>query len=77
VILSVEVDILVEPDDPGRRMIVDALGKSSAYQAEHRIYVDPVPSNFPYLAPGWESRLRELDLEHVRARCLEIHDLVL
>lgn len=77
VVMSVEVDILVDGDDPQQRPITELLGKSSTYQAEHRVYVDPVPASFPYLPPGWETRLRELDLGDLVARCLEIYDLVL
>jgi hypothetical protein len=32
---------------------------------------------FPFLPPGYEARLRVLELAGVRVHCLEIHDLVL
>jgi len=75
VLMSVEVDLLMEEDDPAEARIEAELGRRSAFQAEHGVYVDLVRSSFPYLPDGWEGRLRDIDLGVLRARCLEIHDL--
>jgi predicted nucleotidyltransferase len=36
-----------------------------------------VLATFPFLPEGWEQRLRDLEVDGLRARCLEVHDLVL
>lgn len=76
VVMSVECDLLVDDDELAAEITTE-LGKQSAYMAEHGIYVDVVSPSFPYLPPGWEQRLRELDIEGVAVRCLEVHDMVL
>jgi hypothetical protein len=77
VLMSAEVDVLVDPADPGGDATRDALGKSSPYYDEHGVYVDSVLATFPFLPEGWEQRLRDLEVDGLRARCLEVHDLVL
>jgi hypothetical protein len=75
VLVSVEVDLLMEDGDPAEPQIEAELGRSSAFQAEHGVYIDVVRSSFPYLPDGWEGRLRDMQVGELRARCLEVHDL--
>ena len=75
VLVSVEVDLLMEDGDPAETQIEAELGRSSAFQAEHGVYIDVVRSSFPYLPDGWEGRLRDMQVGELRARCLEVHDL--
>lgn len=77
VLMSVEVDVLVEPGDPDEQQIEAELGRRSSFQAEHGVYIDLVPASFPYLPDGWEERLQDMDVGILRGRCLEVHDLAL
>lgn len=70
--MSIECDVLFEEGELSERVDA-ALGKTSAYQAEHGVYVDTVPATFPFLPPGWESRVRTIEVPGLRARCLELH----
>lgn len=72
VVMSIECDVLFEEGELSERVDA-ALGKTSAYQAEHGVYVDTVPATFPFLPPGWESRVRTIEVPGLRARCLELH----
>jgi len=74
VVMSIECDVLFDEGELSERVDA-ALGKTSAYQAEHGVYVDTVPATFPFLPPGWEARVRTLEVPGLRARCLELHDL--
>jgi hypothetical protein len=77
VVMSLEVDILLDSGDPAAERIDEELGVSSAYRAEHGVYVDPVTGSFPFLPEGWEHRVRTIDVGILKARCLDAHDLVL
>ena len=77
VLISVEVDLLMDDGDPAEPQIEAELGRSSAFQAEHGVYVDIVRSSFPYLPDGWEGRLRDMQVGELRARCLEVCDLAI
>lgn len=76
VLMSAECDVLVA-DGPLADLIDRELGPTSPYQSTHGVYVDTVPAGFPFLPPGYETRLRALDAGTLRARCLEAHDLAL
>jgi hypothetical protein len=76
VVMSVEVDVLIEDDELEKR--IDArLGPTSEYQAEHGVYVDTVSASFPFLPPGWEQRLRRMDLGGASWRCIDVCDLAM
>jgi hypothetical protein len=77
VVMSVECDVLLDDDDPRARRVEEELGKASTFAQEHGVYVDTVSSTFPFLPVGWESRLVTFDVGTLKARCLEVHDLVL
>jgi hypothetical protein len=74
VLISREVDVLVDEADVALPRIVSELGPESALEAAHSIYVDAVTGRLP---EGWDARTRELRVGSVIARCLETHDLVL
>lgn len=77
VLMSLEVDVLIDEADPASARIDEELGPDSAYRVEHAIFVDTVPASFPFLPPGFEDRLRVIEAGDLQARCLEVHDLVL
>jgi hypothetical protein len=77
VLMSLEVDVLIEEADPASGKIDEELGPDSAFRAEHAVFVDTVPASFPFLPDGFEERLRVIEAGELRARCLEVHDLVL
>lgn len=77
VLMSLEVDVLIEEADPASGKIDEELGPDSEFRAEHAVFVDTVPASFPFLPDGFEDRLRVIEAGDLRARCLEVHDLVL
>lgn len=77
VTISNACDILVDESDPAAAQIDAKLGRDSAIFDEHGVYLDIVPSTFPFLPAGWEDRVQMLEVGDLRARCLELHDLVL
>jgi hypothetical protein len=77
VLMSLEVDVLIDEADPACGKIDEELGPDSAFRAEHAVFIDTVPASFPFLPPGFEERLRAIEVGRFRARCLEVHDLAL
>jgi hypothetical protein len=77
VLLSQECDLLFEGDDPTATLVDEELGPSSAYQRDTGVYVDVIRGTFPFLPDGWEQRTQTIDVGVLKARCLEVHDLVL
>lgn len=77
VLMSLEVDILVDEADPSAKALDIELGPDSSYRAEHAVFVDTVPETFPFLPDGWHGRAAVLDVGALRGECLEVHDLAL
>ena len=77
ILMSLEVDVLIDEADPASGKIDEELGPDSEFRAEHAVFADTVPASFPFLPDGFETRLRMIEAGELRARCLEIHDLVL
>lgn len=77
VLMSRECDVLIEDSDPARELIDAELGQTSPYHEEYGTFVDMVSPSFPFLPDGWEQRATVLISGDLRARCLELHDLVL
>lgn len=75
VVVSREVDLLLEDGDAAANALEQQLGMQSRFYAERGVYVDVVPPGIPVLPEGWRERLLPLDAEPVVARCLEVHDL--
>lgn len=75
--MSGECDVLLDESDPTSTLIDAELGKATPFESEHGVYVDTVHSEFPFLPPGWESRLVPFIVGSFTAKCLEIHDLVI
>jgi hypothetical protein len=77
VLMSLEVDVLLDEADPACGKIDEELGPDSTFRAEHAVFVDTVPASFPFLPAGFEDRVRVMEVDDFRACCLEVHDLVL
>src|SRR5688500_4220434 len=60
VVMSRECDLLLDGDDPDAASIDAALGPTSRVATERLVHVDLVSSTFPFLAPGWEDRLKQI-----------------
>ena len=77
VLMSLEVDVLLDEADPASARIDEELGPDSEFRAEHAVFADTVPASFPFLPEGYELRLRVIQAGDLQARCLEVHDLAL
>ncbi len=75
VVVSREVDLLLEDGDAAASALQQQLGMQSRFYVERGFYVDVVPPGITVLPEGWRERLVSLEAQPVVARCLEVHDL--
>lgn len=79
---SIEADIAFfeDPDERKADEVDGVIGELSSFHGTHGYYGQGVTVSTAVLPTGWETRLVELDRPDAlpgRARCLEVHDLVI
>lgn len=74
---SREADFIAK-NQPGRTMMLEAIGEASRFYETYGYYVDPVDSRTAVLPKDWKSRLVNVsspDTNGVTGLCLDPHDL--
>jgi len=76
VLVSVECDLWLGQDPDAASRLQAELGQDSAFAKSTGVYAHALPPELPILPAGWEERLVAYQAGAARARCLEIHDLI-
>ena len=76
VLTSRECDVWLDNEPSIQDLLKRELGLGSEFQTTKGFYLDPLPPDLPMVPAGWQQRLREMKVDDIKVRCLEIHDLI-